>query len=462
MRISDVVCGHFKTHGRRYATRNGFRLGWKNVVWLSPIVILFGVSFLNVFVSVYKAALEVHPDDTTPDDMQQRSTRQACSNADNLTLLADINRNPKQQRPLRKSPSSKGIPLVLYQTAKDQCLSTSMYNNTIRRWLEDPFTSSQTTLSYRFYDDRRMDADLYKNHEGTNKRGSTSAVFPALPLALQCIEHVNLPVMKADLWRYLILWENGGIFADLDVLPHPSLMKYLEQTEGGDDDALFVLVDTAGKQVLSQWFMAVTPHHPIMYYAVEEAAFQVLQAKRALPIQHTGPRALYDATDRFLLMKHQGNCSTSPSEGTTVLSSPEVEASSWRHLKAGSVYYECSGYGGWVEDHTTRSINQLRRSFHVLPSSWAQNNAFESEKKKAYELMNMTHYRDHKQQKMPVGGGSRSSLSMPYNGKTCLEFLGGSAVEPSSQNSGAITSFGASFIYKNNTYSFHNPMPHWM
>jgi hypothetical protein len=46
-----------------------------------------------------------------------------------------------------------------------------------------------------------------------------------------------------------------------------------------DDDALFVLVSNPGQQVLSQWFMAVASRHPLMYFAIEEATFRVLQAK---------------------------------------------------------------------------------------------------------------------------------------------------------------------------------------
>jgi hypothetical protein len=72
-----------------------------------------------------------------------------------------------------------------------------------------------------------------------------------------------------------------------------------------DDDALFVLVSNPGQQVLSQWFMAVAPRHPLMYYAIEEATFRVLQAKRVIPSSHTEPPTLNDATDRFLHYSHQ-------------------------------------------------------------------------------------------------------------------------------------------------------------
>lgn len=349
---------------------------------------------------------------STAADFQSSVSFCSSSSPQELTLLQDLDRETL-------SETTTAIPQVLYQTAKDRCISSAMYNTTIQHWIQ------KSNLSYRFYDDARMEAYLYDSSRWNE-------LFPALSLALRCIDHVQMPVMKADIWRYLILWEHGGIFADLDVLPviqsdangtQTSLL--LKQLQGQrldhdtiatvDDDALFVLVNTAGQQVLSQWLMAVTPRHPLMYYAVEEAAFRVLQAKRAIPIQHTGPRALYDATDRFL----------------------NYHAES-RQLQINKVYHEFIPAAG---------DKQQRRYFRVLPSSWAQNNAFQEAKAQAYEMMNMTHYSD--QQK------ASSRKGRPYNGTTCLEFLGGSLQIPSDSTN----SKGAAYDYDGTTYSFRNPMP---
>ncbi|KAG7367859.1 glycosyltransferase sugar-binding protein containing DXD motif [Nitzschia inconspicua] len=391
----------------------------------------------------------------------------------------------KQQR-----KQQRGIPQVLYQTAKHRCISTSMYDSTIRPWLDS------SDLSYRFYDDSRMENYLNDNswiHE----------LFPALSLALKCIDHVQMPVMKADIWRYLILWERGGIFADLDVLPvmRPHQHKQqqqqkLQQQDHGDtddstsifysaatppliqelqrgdkpkrndnhdytntnndsktetnpeddhvDDALFVLVDTAGQQVLSQWFLAVQPRHPIMYYAVEEAAFRVLQAKRAIPIQHTGPRALYDATDRFL--------------GTDATTDATTTTKSSRHLQVNRVYYQQQQQPTQNNNNnnsSSSSIGPKRRSFRVLPSSWATNNAFHEVKKTAYRRMNMTHYSDQQNKQQSSKTGRR-----PYNdGMSCLEFLGGT-LPPTVKNGTSTTgSLDASYIYRGRRYSFRNPIP---
>jgi mannosyltransferase OCH1-like enzyme len=42
-----------------------------------------------------------------------------------------------------------------------------------------------------------------------------------------------------DLWRLLVLWKYGGIYADLDTSPVPSLFN--ETTISEEDDAFFVV-----------------------------------------------------------------------------------------------------------------------------------------------------------------------------------------------------------------------------
>jgi Glycosyltransferase sugar-binding region containing DXD motif len=328
----------------------------------------------------------------------------------------------------------KKIPYILYQTSKGRCLPTDIYNATIGTWrepssLHHPSPLPLPVLGYQFYDDPRLDEYLYNDTHW-------KSIFPGLSLALQCIEHAHLPVMKADLWRYLILWERGGIFADLDVVldPHQSFLQHLRRDHrdgDDDDDALFVLdphgpknngptTTTPSTGRLSQWLMAVCPSHPLMYCAAERAIELVLKAKRAIPIQHTGPRALHDATDRFL-MPPSGSQQLLLQGGTTTLYTEEVG----------------------VVDPPESSFHQhppgRRRpfSFRVAPASWARNLAFPQDKQRLYALMNMTHYRDHQKGKKHYPNGVR-----------CVEFLGG-----------VLHKDGTAFTYLGTTYHFHNPMP---
>jgi hypothetical protein len=158
---------------------------------------------------------------------------------------------------------------------------------------------------------------------------------------------------------------------------------------------------------------------------------------------------LYDATDRFLI--HQGNTVS-------------------RHLQSGETYYEnlstdeTYDYSTTTTTTTTITTREGRRSFSVLPSSMAQNNAFVEEKKRAYELMNMTHYMD--EQRSKEGGPKKTK---PYDGKTCIEYLGGSMVAlPTDENDegtsttkakkkGEFSSTkGTGFVYQDKIYPFRS------
>jgi Glycosyltransferase sugar-binding region containing DXD motif len=402
---------------------------------------------------------------------------------------------PGRSRRRGNNNSHYRIPPVLYQTSKDRCVTTDLYRASIARWFPQqlpptpthtspspsssqqqqqrspPRPSASSSLSYRFYDDDAMDAYL----NDMDGQLGWSETFPTLSMALRCIDHLqNMPVMKADLWRYLILWDKGGIYADLDVLPHPDLVDLLlvqqqqqqqQQQQGGgnvdehdddhhddhddgNDDALFVLVDMDGQRVLSQWFLAAAPHHPLFRYAVEEAASRVLKAKRAIPIQHTGPRALYVATDRFLASNTPKptatTASSTPSPDKVVAAAAEVVHA--RDLRAGKTYHHHGGGGngcntGDADENENGDPCRRRRSFRVLPPAMARNNAVREEKDAAYMLMNMTHYTGHQKQ------GKR------YGGRTCLEFLGGTYLV-SREAGGEDPKRATSFEYMGRIYNF--------
>jgi hypothetical protein len=97
--------------------------------------------------------------------------------------------------------------------------------------------------------------------------------------------------LKADLWRYLILWVYGGVYADFDSAPN----EFHNDTISDADDAFFVVEQY---HILSQWFMAVSPRHPLMYYAVQHSLLNLLEADDTKKIGahlKTGPHALHRA-----------------------------------------------------------------------------------------------------------------------------------------------------------------------
>jgi hypothetical protein len=120
--------------------------------------------------------------------------------------------------------------------------------------------------------------------------------FPEFPHLRQIAENCLLSgTVKADLWRYLVLWQYGGVYADIDSAPH----TFTGDTISASDDGFFVVEQY---HILSQYFMAMSPRHPLMYYAIHKALLNLLLVPDTgqLNAAHvTGPHALHAAYIEF-------------------------------------------------------------------------------------------------------------------------------------------------------------------
>jgi mannosyltransferase OCH1-like enzyme len=119
--------------------------------------------------------------------------------------------------------------------------------------------------------------------------------FPHLNLLRPCLIS---GAALADLWRYLVLYQYGGIYADIDSAPG-HLFK--NGTVIADDDDAWFVVERIG--TLSQYFMASSPKHPLMHFAVTVTLRRLLEVqvigKQYVPYV-TGPGALKEAWGHFL------------------------------------------------------------------------------------------------------------------------------------------------------------------
>jgi mannosyltransferase OCH1-like enzyme len=146
------------------------------------------------------------------------------------------------------------IPRIIHQTSKSRCVTSRVLRAT-KAWQQSP------GFSYFFHDD-----------EAVHKLFALEfPEFPHLNLVTQyCVVYGTL---KADLWRYLVLWVYGGIYADLDAVP----ATFNPETSIKSDDEAFFVVEQY--HLLSQWFIAVSPRHPLMFYAIHHSLANLLRAK---------------------------------------------------------------------------------------------------------------------------------------------------------------------------------------
>ena len=180
-----------------------------------------------------------------------------------------------------------------------------------------PATIFQTHESEQYVRDRpellsaqqswqRWDGFAYHFFDSKDRNIFMEEHFPALyPLYAE----LPLPVMKADIWRYAVLYVRGGIYADADTVCRASPRPWIR---GGT--ALSVLPEP-GHNFMCQWVMAAPARSPLLG-AVLDMIEQRLRALggpvrphhfRENPhlIHHlTGPAVFTDALRAWLRAHH--------------------------------------------------------------------------------------------------------------------------------------------------------------
>eukprot|EP00934_Nitzschia_sp_Nitz4_P001274 Nitzschia sp. Nitz4//scaffold28_size193895//138668//139897//NITZ4_001676-RA/size193895-augustus-gene-0.311-mRNA-1//-1//CDS//3329546015//1274//frame0 len=176
------------------------------------------------------------------------------------------------------SPPGRHIPKIIHVTSKSRCL-TETFRKNLDLWHLEGY-------SLYFHDDTAVDRLLAKY----------VPAFPHLQLVSEC---THSGAGKADIWRYLVLWEYGGVYTDIDNAPGP---KFENGTSIQDDDEAFFIVERLG--VLSQYFMASSPRHPFMYIALMECLARLVNYVDNIGDQFvpyiTGPGVTKAAMQRFM------------------------------------------------------------------------------------------------------------------------------------------------------------------
>ena len=117
-------------------------------------------------------------------------------------------------------------------------------------------TWQTSNFAYTFYSDAAA-LTLFRNH---------------LPEFLPTFIALPTPILKTDIFKYAVLYVNGGIYSDLDVslikpLPWPEMHEYNTSMLVGIEGDNTVTGLSRGLQFES-WTMASTPKHPILWCAL--------------------------------------------------------------------------------------------------------------------------------------------------------------------------------------------------
>eukprot|EP01084_Bolivina_argentea_P003610 6777_1 len=114
---------------------------------------------------------------------------------------------------------------------------------------------------------------------------------------------MQLAVARADLFRYCLLWIEGGVWSDVDIVPLQSLKNIIDSNV----DLLVVHDGGMGKGFLYNAFFAVKPSHPILKRAMDIINENYQKRLRKGAVWVTGPKVLWRALNdtQYAVNNHQ-------------------------------------------------------------------------------------------------------------------------------------------------------------
>jgi len=152
------------------------------------------------------------------------------------------------------------IPRTIYQTFKSNRMPRSL--------AAAPTSWQQHNPEYAYF--LFDDVDALRNvgeHYG-NASAFASSNVPEAYRAAPSGAH------RADLWRYLALYRDGGVYADVDALCTRPVRHWVNGAE-----ALVASLQGPPRFDVSQWAFATPPENPILLLAAQKAAQRVLARK---------------------------------------------------------------------------------------------------------------------------------------------------------------------------------------
>ena len=218
------------------------------------------------------------------------------------------------------------IPRKIHQTHKslDFILSHSKLNNYYKSWDVENY-------DHIFYDDIQADDFMKDNFN------EIYDLYHNLPL----------PIMKADLWRYCVIYHYGGIYADMDTKFKGNDLDSLFQM----DKELILAKEFPHNNNYCQWFFAAPAKSPILKYVIE-AVVDIIKNTKDFKYEHvvhqtTGPH-IFDSSIKSYLDKVNDKSIIHLHNSTQMMN---------HHI-----YHDYSGQwqGGWIED-----INEFTGITHI-------------------------------------------------------------------------------------------------
>lgn len=163
------------------------------------------------------------------------------------------------------------IPLNFFQTWETKDISPRL------EFLTNLWKAHNPDFKYHLFDKDDRDAFIKQNFDNAVYTAYTRLIPGAL---------------KADLWRYCVLYIHGGVYADIDTMCMNSLKTFLKDYE------FVATVDlnatrSEGEHNVANAFIGSVPRHPILRGCINRITIQVLANMRPSSLLDlTGPGVL--------------------------------------------------------------------------------------------------------------------------------------------------------------------------
>jgi Glycosyltransferase sugar-binding region containing DXD motif len=182
--------------------------------------------------------------------------------------------------------TKRQIPMMIHMTSHSRCMSKPLFDN-INTWKEalpnHSFFLHDTQAKERFFQQAH---DAPESHLG----------FPYMTLIGPCLKVSGATL--SDVWRYMFMYQYGGLYVDIDDGPGESLRQKIDQFASSEA----ILVQYEAKLVAQNFFM-VMPGHPLMQFAMLETTLRLLSLSdvgaQYIPYT-TGPQAFGIAYHKFM------------------------------------------------------------------------------------------------------------------------------------------------------------------
>ena len=168
--------------------------------------------------------------------------------------------------------NSMTVPKTIYQTWFTKSLPLEV-QSTI-----DHMMCKNKSYTYELFDDNDMESFVKNNYE--------QKIF-------DCYKKLTIGAAKADFWRYLILYKNGGVYLDVDSVIYDSIDSLVA-------DGYSVVSREGNPNKFVQWMLIFTPEHPILKTCIDKCVQNISCGKVVDVTELTGPVVYSDSIREVL------------------------------------------------------------------------------------------------------------------------------------------------------------------